>query len=331
MINKKTSHQNQKRTYLIEPENNNTEIKKSSESKKLNEIINYLKNNSQSVITITGQGIYNNTDLRKDAAESLADERAEYISEKLITAGINGRRISIKKSIIHAYVDGTNQSKNRSTMIEMTLNPKLIETPTINQSTNTKIRTNYNIDMVFNGHDFADGGKSQASVIAELWKKSDKNKIFFLTGGATPEGSREKNNILAKKRAETLKKELETLGVPADKIVINRKPNLNAKKASVEIGFYDKKTEVISSDGKYKILFDTKSILERGPNLDLFKKNVTEKLNQTLMAKNTNGSEMNQDQKQKQIDNFKKTYDQMGYKIDGYQAPQPTMQMNIGG
>ena len=330
MSNKKTSHQNQKKIYLIEPEINNTEIK-NSELEKLNEIINYLKNNPQSVITITGQGIYNNTDFRKNAAESLADERAEYISEQLITAGIHGSRISIKKSIIHAHVDGTNQSKNRSTMIEMTLNPKLIETPTINQSTNTKIRTNSNIDMVFNGHGFADGGKSQASVIAKLWKNSDKNKIFFLTGGATPEGSPEKNNILAKKRAETLKKELEKLGVPADNIVINRKPNLNAKKASVEIDFYDRTTKVISSDGNYQIPFDTKSILERGQNLDHVKKKVTENLDQTLMAKNKNGSEMNQAQKQNQINNFKNNYSQMGYKIDGDPSPQPTIKMNIGG
>jgi outer membrane protein OmpA-like peptidoglycan-associated protein len=238
---------------------------------KLNKVIQYLKKNPDSIIKITGQS--NNS--------QLAINLKAIVWENLSDNGIDLTRI----------VRATESIKQNKDSIKLEI-------------------MNGNVNMAYNGQDLTPRGKDEAKKIYDFWKGNKKN-IISLTGGATRKGEQKLNKILALKRAQEIKKELLKYGVPPAKIAINASPNLNAKKASVNVEFYHDKTSLHSSGFEHLINIDTKQLLEKkGAGSRQFIKDVNNNLNAIVASNQSDQEKYNQEIK------IRKNLEKQGFRVE---------------
>lgn len=238
---------------------------------KLNKVIQYLKKNPDSIIKITGQS--NNS--------QLAINLKAIVWENLSDNGIDLTRI----------VRETESIKQNKDSIKLEI-------------------MNGNVNMAYNGQDLTPRGKDEAKKIYDFWKGNKKN-IISLTGGATRKGEQKLNKILALKRAQEIKKELLKYGVPPAKIAINASPNLNAKKASVNVEFYHDKTSLHSSGFEHLINIDTKQLLEKkGAGSRQFIKDVNNNLNAIVASNQSDQEKYNQEIK------IRKNLEKQGFRVE---------------
>jgi|GEM_PF-6808017 len=238
---------------------------------KLNKVIQYLKKNPDSIIKITGQS----------NKSQLAINLKAIVWENLSDNGIDLTRI----------VRATESIKQNKDSIKLEI-------------------MNGNVNMAYNGQDLTPRGKDEAKKIYDFWKGNKKN-IISLTGGATRKGEKKLNKILALKRAQEIKKELLKYGVPRAKIAINASPNLNAKKASVNVEFYHDKTSLHSSGFEHLINIDTKQLLEKkGAGSRQFIKDVNNNLNAIVASNQSDQEKYNQEIK------IRKNLEKQGFRVE---------------